>query len=797
MKLYGKAETKYRSIDLQAARVAVNWDTGTLTAEGIIDTADTTKQKYAGLPIFKDGGETYNGFKISYNFRTQRGKIDVGETEIEQGYYHGEEIKKIDTDVLFVADGRYTTCDAPHPHYYFFSPKMKIVLRDHIVAEPIYLYIADVPIFALPFGVFPNKSGRRSGIIAPAYGEDNRRGIYLSHFGYYWAISDYFDFSTAFDWYARGGWLNRSTLRYALRYNFTGSVNASITSLHDGEPGDPARTEQRDYHIQLNHNQQIDPTTRADVNFTFSTGSYLRNFSSNLDEILRQNIVSNATISKTWEGTNRNLTINIYRDQNLRTGDVEERIPSVNFTQGQFFPFRFGSAAKGRQGENSEYAWYEMIGMSYSGQAQSNRSKRVTVVKSRVNPGVDSLEIVNRSSRMGADHKIGLNISPKAGYFSISPFFSYEEKWYTKSIERDSTGTRDVDGFRAVRFYSMGLSASTRFFGIFQPRVFGITGIRHTVTPSLSYSFQPDFSAPSFGYYGTYVDKSSREVKYSLFEREIYGGAPSGRQQSLSLNVGNIFEMKYLPADTSQQEQKIQLMNIGAGLSYNLAADSLRLSELGISYRTQIGNVLSLSAFTSYNFYVFDPAVGQRVNRFLISQEGYLADLTNFSFSASTSLSGDRKSSASESTVPASVQQEQAKVSGQVGTPSQTKSYGGLFEEGEPDFNIPWNLTLSYTFSQSQSDPNNKSRNSSVNASLSFNLTENWRISGSGSYDFIRKEFAAPSVNIHRDLHCWELNIAWFPIGFYKGYRLELRVKAPQLQDLKLTKQGSTRGVYY
>jgi hypothetical protein len=84
-----------------------------------------------------------------------------------------------------------------------------------------------------------------------------------------------------------------------------------------------------------------------------------------------------------------------------------------------------------------------------------------------------------------------------------------------------------------------------------------------------------------------------------------------------------------------------------------------------------------------------------------------------------------------------------------------------------------------------------------VNATLSFNLTEKWRFSTGGSYDFVRNEFAAPSVNIYRDLHCWEMNFTWFPIGFYRGYRLELRIKAPQLQDLKVTKQGSARGTYY
>ena len=796
MNLYGKSDLKYRTIGLKAERVDVNWATATLRAEGVKDPADTTGKKFVGLPILVDGGETYNGHHVAYNFRTQKGKITLGDTELDQGYYHGEAIKKIAKDVLYVAGGRYTTCDKPDPDYYFYSPKMKVILRDHIVAEPVIFYVADVPVFALPFGVFPNKSGRRSGLIAPAYGQDARRGMFLSHFGYYWAINDYMDVSTAFDWFTRGGWLNRSLFRYALRYNFTGSVSANVTNLYTGEPSDPAHTEQRDYNIVVTHNQQIDPTTRLDVNFTFASGSYFRNVSSNLDEILRQNIVSNATLSKTWQESNRNLTVNVYRDQNLVTDDVEERLPSISFSQGQFFPFRRSSKSGSASVQPTDLSWYELIGVTYSGQGQFNRSVNYATVKSLVNPSQDSVRTESTSEHGGINHQLSITASPKAGHFTIAPSLSYNEKWYAKSIERDSSGTRDVNGFRAVRSYSASVSASTRFFGIFQPQIFGITGIRHTVTPSLSISFQPDFSDPRYGYYGTYVDKSGRTVKYNKFEQEIYGGAPSGRQENVGLSVGNLFEMKYRSTDTSQQEQKIQLMNIGANISYNLAADSLSLSPLTLTYRTDIANILSFSASTTHNFYVFDSNAGTRVNKFLWSNKRYLPDLTNVSFTLSTTLSGKKKQSSAGS-VPQEVQQEQERTQGEIGQAAESRTYTGLFGEETPDFSIPWNLSLGYTFSQNQFNPRQKIRSSSLNANLSFNLTEKWRFSGSASYDFIRKEFAAPSVNIYRDLHCWEMSFTWFPIGFYRGYRLELRIKAPQLQDLKITKQGSARGTYY
>ena len=800
MYLYGKTELTYQAIGLKAERTTVNWDTSILTAHGVVDSTDSTGAKKIGAPVLRDGGEEYNGSTVSYNFRTKKGKIKVADTEMDKGYYHGEEIKKTEPEVLYVADGRYTTCDAEHPHFYFASPKMKVLVRDKIVAEPIYFYVADVPLFALPFGVFPSRGGRTSGLITPAYGEDTRRGRYLSHFGYFWAVSDYWDIATAFDWYTRGGWLNRTNIRYNLRYNFTGGISANVTSLFTGEEADPGRTEQRDYNINITHNQQIDPTTRLDVNFSFMTGSYYQNFSNNLNDILQQNVVSNATLSKTWEGSNSNLSVNLYRDQNLKTGAINERLPSISFTQGQIFPFKKRTTSRGLSAESSpETPWYELISLSYSAQGLNNHSKQVQTFALRTVPARDST-VTDDQSHYGINHQIGINMAPKLGYFTFTPFMSYNEKWYASRTERDSLGTRDVSGFNAVRTYSLGLSTSTKFFGVFQPQVFGITGIRHTVTPSASFSFQPDFSDPSFGYYGTYIDKNQREVKYSFFEREVFGGAPSGKVRSLSFNVGNLFEMKYMPADTAAKEEKVQLLNLGASISYNLAADSLGLSPLQVSYRTELGRFLSVSASTTHDLYVFDETAGRRVNRFLLSETGKFADLTFVSLSLSTSLSGQKKQSQSGQSVPSSVQQEQDRASGTTNLatlPGPRRINQSIYDREEADFSIPWNISLSYTFSQSQSDPRSKYRSSAISAQLSFNLTDNWQIATGAYYDFVHKEFSAPSVNVTRDLHCWTMNFTWRPMGIARGFLFELRVKAPQLQDLKVTKQESGRGVYF
>jgi lipopolysaccharide assembly outer membrane protein LptD (OstA) len=784
MFLHGKASLQYKDLGLKAEEMDINWNTATLNARGVVDTSDSTGRHYRGLPQLMDGGETYDGSVVSYNFHTKRGKIDLGKTSIDRGRYTGEAIKKTEEKVLYVRDGRFTTCELDHPHFYFQSPTMRIKVQEEIVVRPVYLFIADVPVFALPFGVFPAHRGRHSGLLTPAFGE-SRRGRYLTNLGYYWAMNDYMDLKARSDVYSKGGYTLYADFRYALRYYFGGTLSASFGREISGEPGDPTYSDSRVYNIRMNHHQQIDPTSQLLVDLTFISGNYYQQTSTNWNDLLQQNIVSNATFTKSWEGSPASLTVNVRRDQNLypQPGSVELTtvLPSVLFNLSQTYPFRSRKAT----GLSSQQ-WYEMIGVSYGGQF-TNRQTRTLALDSRA---LDD-------KRWGAQHALSINASPKAGYITVAPFLNYRETWYGESVEKEVnpadsqlvTSTRH--GFNAIRTFDMGVSASTKLYGMFRPGIFGITGIRHQVVPSLTYSFQPDFSDARFGYYGTYVDTAGKVQRYDKFEGSVFGGASSGKRQALSFSLGNVFEMKTAPTDTSQQEKKIQLLNVGLGLSYNFAADSLRLSDLSLDFRTNAAEILSLGGSARFNFYQFaidpaNPQRGHRINTFSAAAGGPLASLTAFSISVGTRFSGEKtKTSAGhERTAEDSARQV------------QRSRYAGLYEERDPDFSIPWNLDLTWNFSQSQQDPRYIYRSSTMGVRFGFNLTEMWKITASANYDLVRRAFSAPYITVYRDLHCWEINFSWVPTGANRNYRLEIRLKDPMLRDLKVTQQSSARGIY-
>ena len=769
MSIYGEAKIDYKKSEITSADIFVDFTNYEIEAIGT--PKDSSSNELINTPVLTEEGETYKGKRMRYNFKTGQGKLSAANTELEGAFYYGADIKKVTKDTYFIKDGTYTTCDAKEPHYYFSSPEMKMVQGEELVAKWIWLNFGGVPFpVPLPFIIVPLQSGRRSGIIPPVFGSDARYGTYISRFGYFWATNDYMDLNATLGYYTRGSYELGSRFRYANRYNYTGYVEGSYRDFTQGEKTDPDFSEQINWRLRFYHTQTFTPTLRLDANLEFASQNFLQTGTVNFNDLLRNEIISNATLSKSWDESGNSASINYNRRQVLESNDIYEVLPSVLFKKAQSYPFRTSSSDTDRN-------WYELFGYSYSGQFQNKRNK--------VGGNLDI--------RGGFEHTITADMSPKIGYFSIAPRVLFDSKWYNKQIEQyvvnsstggDSLITNDLKRISTVNTFNLGINASTKFYGMFNINSLGINAIRHAVTPSLSYNFTPDFSQPKWGYYGQYTTSDGRVVKYNKYQKEVYGGASSGEQQNINFSVGNNFELKTLadPTDTTSKEKKIQLLNLTMGTGYNFAADSLNFADLSLTFRTQVSDLFDFSGSSRFTPYDYEGTTS-RINRYLVDAGKGLLRLTALNFSISTNISGEKF---------ASSEKEKKQTEDEFGlADQQSKSvYQGIYNEQDPDFTIPWSISLTYNYNLSRPTPEQSTSYSNLSGSLSFSLTRNWKFDVTGSYDFERKEFAAPQVRISRDLHCWLMNFTWNPIGTYTGFRFEIRVKAPQLQDLKITKQN-------
>jgi len=783
MYLYNNSELVYKDLKLNAGIIVFEQEAQTLDAMGLPDTSD--RNKFIQLPLMFQGNEKYEGTMLSYNFQTQQGSISMGYSDADVGYYFGERIKKVTSEVYFIKNGLYTTStEKVDPEYYFFSPKMKIIPKDKVFARSVFLYVEGVPIFWIPFAVLPNRSGRSSGIIMPTYGNDGTYGAYFANFGYFWAMNDYTDLTFKGSVFTKGRFDITSRFRYALKYKFSGSLDAGYTKIRTGEAKDLDKYSSDQWAINLIHNHNINPTTTLSGNLSFISGkSYYDNSTNNLTDLLRQNAISNLTLSKFWEETPYSMSVNYYRDQNLQNGNVTERLPSVAFSRTESYPFRSETSS----GNNLKF--YEYFSYSYSGNFQNNRTKQTV-------KNIYGMDSTYNDSRLGARHSLNLNFSSQFEYFNIRPYFYYTELWYGKYMTQTYDAAqnklveRENNAFKSVRYFQTGVTFNTKLIGIVNPKLFNITGIRHTITPAITYQYTPDFSSDKWGYYGKYTDTSGRSYKYSYYYKEIFGGAPMGESQSILLSMGNLFEMKTKVNDTT--DNKFQLININLTTGYNFAADSLKWSELNLNFRTQIGSLLNIGGGATYNFYEFDNSVNTRVNRYLLSSKGRLADLTNINFNLSTSFSFNL-SNANE---PVKLREEEKPDSVQLKKIEKEKKENEKKEIYDVKYNIPITGSLNYNYSLDRHNPNSVYKASNISGSVAFSPSDKWKFSFATSYDIFTKQISAPYVTIYRDLKSWEINFNWYPVGIYRGFFFQLRIKAPSLNDIKVEKQTNARGVY-
>jgi lipopolysaccharide assembly outer membrane protein LptD (OstA) len=773
--LYNKAEVYYGDISLKADYVVIDQVKKTVYAQGVKDSTG----KVTGKPVFVDAGQTYNSEEMMYNFETKKGKIKEVTTQEGQGYLIANDVKKNEYNEVFIRNGKFTTCNLPHPHFYIALTKAKNI-EDKTVSGPAYLVVEDVPLpLALPFGFFPRKSGRSSGILMPEIGEDRELGFFLRNGGYYLGINDYVDLALRADIYSRGSYGFNAFSRYNVKYKYNGSFASNYTDRRFGEPNTISFVRNQDFSIKWNHNQdpKAIPGTRFSALVNIATrNNYRNNITTNIQSITQNNLNSSISYSKNWEGTPFSLNGSMTHAQNLTNGSVSLGLPSVSFNMSRIFPFE----SKNRIGDQK---WYHRIGVSYTADA-------VNKIET-----FDSLlfrKETLKDFQNGIIHRIPVSTSFNLfKYFTFSPFANYNERWYFSSVRKSWDGTQVItdtlEGFNRSMEYNGGLSLTTRIYGMYPVNKMGIVAVRHVVTPSVSYSYRPDFSRSSYGYYQRIQSDSAGNTSlYSIFENNnsLFGSPGGGKSSLLSYTFDNNIEMKIKKeTDTGSVVRKIKIFeSFRFTGNYNIAADSLKFSDINVVARTVLFEKINIDISAVYDLYTLRTDSLNRtftVNEFEYTKNKRLARLTSASLSIGTSLNPDAfKSKAA---------QEQKAL------PKNKYDYAELeminrAPQYYVDWTIPWNIAISYILSY-QRPLLTSTTQQSVNFNGDISVTPKWKIGFTSGYDFTNKEITPTSLNIYRDLHCWDLSINWIPFGTFQRYSVDLKVKASILQDLKLSRR--------
>lgn len=783
--LYNDAKINYMDIELTAYHMILDLETKEIYAEGRTDSTGTL----VGKPIFQEGSDKFESRTLRYNFQTQKGIITDVVTQQGEGFVHSSLTKKISKDEFVLKQGKYTTCDADHPHFYLHLSRAKVISNKKIITGPAYMVLEDFPLYfpVLPFGYFPNSPKYSSGILVPSYGEEGNRGFFLREGGYYWAANEYFDVSARGDIYSRGSWATKLHTNYRMRYRFSGGFDFRYAVNVYGQKGLDTYTKSPQFQITWSHSQdaKANPNRSFSANVNFSTSGYDKQNSLSAESYLRTQKSSSISYTKRWENSPFSMSANLRHSQNSTDSSLTLSMPELTFNMAKIYPLK----PKNRKGSAK---WYEQFGFSYS----ANMRNTITAKEKEI------LEQNFFSDwQNGIQHNLPISL-PSFNLFkfvNMSPSFSYSEKWYFRHIEksydpeqsyRDRSGrlthvkTDTITGLKRNYQYSYSLSASTNIYGMFIPSnpKSRIKGIRHKLSPSLSFSYNPDFGDSRFGFWKqVQTDSTGRMEYYTIFDGGIYGYAGRGAAGNISFSLNNNLEMKVQDArDTTGANpfKKVKLIdNLSLGTSYNLIADSLNLQPISIRGRTTVQGI-GINFGTTIDPYMTDSR-GVKVNKYTWNYNRGLAKLgrltnANLSFGLQfNSKKGEKESEKAKET-----------IEGEDELPGDYHHYA--------DFNIPWDFGFDYTFNYSRFNPNEKGRfTQTVNMRGSLNLTKNWRFNMNTNYDIMAKTFSFTSFSVYRDLHCWEMSLNFVPFGRMKSYSFTLNARTSMLRDLKVSKQRS------
>ena len=794
--IYEKGDVDYQDKNLKADFMKINMDDKIIFAYGREDTTTKTNTR----PEFTDGGSTYQMDTITYNIATEKARIKGVTTQDGEGYLKGSRVKKMPDNTINIANGKYTTCDLDHPHFYLAMTKAKTIPGKKVIVGPSYLVMEDVPIYflGLPFGFFPTMSGRHSGFIMPTWGEEAIKGFFLRDAGYYFAFNDYMDMTVQGGFYTLGSWQASLASRYVKRYKYRGGLNFYFSKDIIGERDEPDYVNMNNFNLQWTHQQdaKFRPNSTFSARVNFSTSGYSKYGAQTINDYLNTQTNSSISYSKSWAGTPFSLSTNMQHSQNSQDTTVSLSFPNVVFSVSRVYPFRRKEAV-GKQ------RWYEKISFTYTGTLGNNvKVKERDLFTDRM----------FKQMKNGVNHNIPISTSLNLlNYINVSPSANYQERWYFRKIDKEwDPVSRSVvngdttTGFYRLYDYSFSVSATTKLYGTYQfKKTAAVQAFRHTLTPTISFNYRPDFGAAKYGYY-KYVqsDTLGNMRRYSPFEEGLYGVPSAGRSAGISFGLTQTLEMKVRSNKDTSGFRKIKLIdNFSITSSYNFLADSLNLAPFSINLRTNLFKNVGLNVNATLDPYQID-ANGRKVNKFML-RKGKLGRLTSVSTSFGYSFNSKNLGSSS----PAAINDINS------GTTEVPPEYTDMFTQPgynqiDPftrrqmmsatyyDFSIPWNFGFNYSFSYTK-----PGLQANIVQTLGFNgsvnLTPKWGVTFNGGYDFGSKKITPGTFTLTRDLHCWQMSFNWVPIGFRKSWSFTINVKASMLKDLKYDRNSSFYDNFY
>ena len=797
IRLYNNAKITYQDMEITSGIIIVDYDKNEIYAGRIKDSLG----EYTQLPVFKQGQDEIRPDSLKFNMDTKKAIIFNSRTEEAGLNILSDKTKKENDSVYYMDRAKFTTsADIENPEYYFLLRKAKVIPGKKIITGPTNMYIADVPTpIGLPFAYFPISNKRSSGIIFPSFGEQNSRGYFVQNGGYYLPINDNLDLTLLGDYYTNGSYGFRVENTYLYRYKFRGNLSFRFENLIQSERGFPDYSKSSIYNLRWSHSQdsKSNPNSRFSASVNLGSSKYYQQSINQMNaaNFLNNSLSSSISYSKTFPGEPQvNMSLSATHSQNTNTQTINMTLPTLQTSVSRIYPFAPKVGTKKGIIQNINFQ-YNLRG-----------ENRILTT--------DSLffkKEMFENAKSGFQHSIPISTNFKLlKYFSFSTSANLQETWVFKTINREydvelqEVITNENRGFDSFRTYNFSTSLGTTVYGMYNfSEKSKIKAIRHVMRPSLSYGISPSFDK----YYDSYEVISAdglttSDIQYSRFEGSIFGLPNKNYASSVALSLNNNVEAKVVDKESEENELKkvVILNNLNFSTSYNLAADSLRLSPVRMNGGTQLfKNKMNVNFGATFDPYALDEN-NNRIDKFQINDGGGLFRLTsanltfNYAFSSDNS---DKDSERSQAAIDESVRNggRDDDLFGRA-MDTSTEEFSKVDKEKKekvPDnlynYKIPWSLRMAYAVNYNNTVGQNEISSHSLMFSGDIELSPKWSAGISSGYDFKNQGITYTQLRFERDLLSWRMNFSWIPFSTNKSWNFFIGIKSGMLSDIKYDKR--------
>ena len=832
--LYGDSHVEYQNMDLKSEKIYMVLDSSLVHATGVKDSAT---QRLVKTPVFKMGSDEYESDTMAFNFKTKKGLITQVYTQQEDGFLTSELSKRGGEGELFLMHGRYTTCDEPHPDFYLALSRAKVRPGKDVIFGPAYLVVCDVPLpLAVPYGFFPFTKSYSSGFIMPTYGDETDRGFYLRDGGYYFAVSDKMDLKLIGEIYTKGSWGVTVTSNYYKRYKYRGTFLASYQNSVTGEKNLPDYNKTTSYKVIWSHSQdsKANPYSTLSASVNFATTSYERNNLTSMynpQAMTQSTRTSSVSYSTGFSSLGINISSSMRLNQNMRDSTIDLTLPNLSITVSKFNPFK-------RKKMVGNERWYEKISLRYTGDlSNSIHAKEDKLLHSDFRR--DWQNSIKHTLPIDANFTVlkYLTLTPSFNFNATNSFIKTNKAW---DVDKQKELVDTITGFYTVYNWSLNLSATTKLYGFYTPsrKLFGdkVQVIRHVLTPTIAFSYAPDFSADRYGFYDTYqkTDKDGNVslVTYSPYQVNGVSVPGAGKTGSIRFDFKNNVEMKY--RDKNDSIKKLSLIDdLSANMSYNMAATRQPWSSLNTNIRIKLWKT-TLNVNAVFKSYVYEadsvgatPHESDHTTYWGQGKWGRFQGMSkNLSYTIDNTkvanlfkwLRGERvdkkkedetkKKDEDDDLLDINSNMDRDMEKGKKGAKKENAGMAETDEDGYMLFNIPWSLSFGYGITMSE-DTDVKKFNydkmrypykftQTLNFSGNIRISDGWNITFSSGYDFENKKISMTTASLSRDLHCFNMSCQ-VVLAPYTSYNFSFRCNASTLTDaLKYDKRsGNTNQVQW